>query len=172
MLTRTENYRVIMWGIPVVTILHNMEEALLMPHFMEEYNRLIPDFFVNLIGFITFESLLFVLIVTSVLPILFVWKSNIPEKVNFSEILLYCFAFAMLINVFPHALLTLISGSYSPGLASSFLLVVPASLLLFISALRQNRLTAKQWIAVPVGGLIFHGPGLLILLAAGNKFWG
>lgn len=171
MFTSAENYRLIMWGVPVVTILHNMEEALLMSDFMEEYNRLIPDFTGNMIGLITFESLLFVLVVTAMLPLLFVWYSDIESHVNVFEILLYCFAFAMLINLSPHAWITLLSGSYSPGLASSFFLVLPAVLFLFFSALRQKRLSPLQWVIVIIGGILLHGPGLLGLLAIGNAIW-
>jgi len=172
MLTRTENYRVIMWGIPVVTILHNIEEALLLSHFMDEYNRLMPEFAAAFVGLATFESLLFVLFLTSVLPVILVWGTNIRETPNIFEILLYCFACAMLINVLPHITITLIAGSYSPGLLSSLFLVVPATVFLFISAFRRKRLTAKQWPIVVIGGIILHGPALLALLAIGNRLLG
>lgn len=173
MITNTENYRLIMWGIPVVTILHIMEEALLMSDFIiDEYNRLLPDVVSNWFGVITFESLMFVLITIAILPVLFVWYSKIESNVNVFEILLYCFTFAMLINLFPHALITIISGTYSPGLGSSFFLVLPASIFLLMSAFRHNRLNPGQWAVVIIGGVIFHGPALLGLLAVGNAVWG
>jgi hypothetical protein len=172
MFTIKENYRLIMWGIPVVTILHNMEEALLLSSYLEEYNELMPGFAAGIVGTVTLESLLFVLVLSSLLPVIFVWQSNLEENPNISEILLYCFAFAMMVNLIPHTAITISAGSYSPGLASSFLLVLPATLFLFISVIRNSRLTSGQWITVVIGGLLIHGPGLLAAIAVGNAIWG
>jgi hypothetical protein len=172
MFTSSENYRLIMWGIPIVTILHNMEEAIFLSHYIDKYNQLMPDLSKNMIGDVTVDSMLFVLMVTAVLPVILVWWSDIENPVNTSELLLYCFAFAMFINIIPHSIITFFAGSYSPGMASSILLVLPATLFLCLAAIRQNRLNPAQWAAVMVGGLLFHGPGLFTILAIGNTFWG
>jgi drug/metabolite transporter (DMT)-like permease len=172
MFTSTENYRLIMWGIPIVTILHNMEEAIFLSNFIDKYNLLMPELSINLIGEVTVGSMLFVLLITAILPVLFVWWSDIEQEVNTSEILLYCFAFAMFINIIPHSIITFFAGSYSPGMASSILLVLPATLFLFMAAIWRKRLNPAQWAAVMIGGLLFHGPGLFTILAIGNTFWG
>ena len=162
----------ILWGIPIVTILHNMEEAIFLSNFIDKYNSLMPELSANLIGDVTVGSMLFVLFITAILPVVFVWWSDIEHRVNTSEILLYCFAFAMFINIIPHSIITFFIGSYSPGMASSILLVLPATLFLFMAAIRQKRLNPAQWAAVMIGGLLFHGPGLFTLFAIGNTFWG
>ncbi|MEW5931304.1 MAG: HXXEE domain-containing protein, partial [Gemmatimonadota bacterium] len=72
----------------------------------------------------------------------------------------------LLVNVASHAASAAFLGGYAPGLATAVAVNLPFSVLLLRRAHRERWVSRRTLVALLPAALLFHGPGLLALLAA------
>ncbi len=72
----------------------------------------------------------------------------------------------LLVNVLSHVASAVFLGGYSPGLATALAVNLPFSVHLLRRARRERWAGRRTLLALIPAALLFHGPGLLALLAA------
>jgi hypothetical protein len=158
--------KMLLWLVPVFLTIHNLEEALLMPGFIERRNASIPGPMREIIPPVTYKQFLLSLAIITIIPYLIAlfWLSR-----RWAVYLLVCLQVVMLINVLAHTLMALFLRGYAPGLLTALTINLPFSLYLLKRAVDEKWMTGKAvaWM-FPVG-LLIHGPllaGLMLLSGA------
>jgi len=72
--------KTLLWLIPILTTVHNLEEALFMPAVIERRNSSIPDFLSGLLPPITYEQFLLALFIMTAIPYLVAWAANMDQE--------------------------------------------------------------------------------------------
>lgn len=153
----------LLWLVPIFLTIHNLEEAVLMPPFLEKRNAAVPASLREIIPPVTYKQFLTALIIITIIPYLIalLWLGS-----KWAVYLLVGFQVVMLINVIAHVMMALFVGGYAPGLVTALAINLPFSFYLL------RRVVAEKWLSrravvwmFPVG-LLIHGPalaGLMIL---------
>ena len=155
--------KTLLWLVPVFLFVHNLEEALVMPAFIERRNSAVPGPLRDIIPSVNYRQFLISLIIITVIPVLIalLWLGR-----KTGRYLLVLFQVVMLINVFAHVMMALFLRGYAPGLLTAILINLPFSIYLL------KRVVAERWLSrravalmFPLG-IIIHGPllwGLMLL---------
>lgn len=154
----------ILWLIPVLLAIHNLEEALTMPEWVEanlwKVREAIPLF--NYLQFSTPQLYLSLLLVT-VVPFILAFVCLLGElsgtKLN---IMLTLQAIIFWNALAPHVSGVIVLQMYNPGTITAVLINFPFSLYLLKYLLRNKILTHKQIRIVSVLGLIVYLPAVYV----------
>ena len=154
----------LLWLVPFLFMLHNMEEAPL----MEEWSRQLP-LKIRLI-----ESRRQVVIAVTLLTLISFLLTYLGLKVmtkHAGQMLIFSMQMTMGLNVFfPHLLLAVRFRRYNPGLVTALFLTLPFSIYLFQRALNENLLTPNElWILLGLSPLIMI-VSIFISLKLGKLF--
>lgn len=157
------NRKALLWLVPVLLTIHNLEEAVTMPAFIEKRNAAVPGPLREFIPPVTYKQFLLSLIIITIIAYLIalLWLNR-----KWGIYLLVGFQVVMLINVFAHVMMAIFVGGYAPGVATALIINLPFSLYLLRRAVSEKWISksAAVWM-FPIGVLI-HGPllaGLMIL---------
>lgn len=155
--------RALLWLVPILLTLHNLEEAISMPAFIGRRNASVPGAMREIIPPVTYRQFLIALVIITIIPYLvaLLWLSR-----DWAAYLLLCFQVVMLINVFAHLLMALFLRGYAPGLVTALLINLPFSLYLLGRALAEKWVGKKALAWMFPLGLLIHGPvlaGLMLL---------
>lgn len=144
--------------VPLFLTIHNGEEALTMPAFIEKRNAAVSGGFIPPIAY---RQFLLALLIITVIPyvIALVWLNR-----RWAAYLLVGLQVVMLINVFAHTLLAIFWGGYTPGLVTAFLINLPFSLYLLRRAVREGWMSKRAVALMFPVGLLVHGPALAGLM--------
>lgn len=158
--------RLLLWLVPVLITLHNLEELAGMPAVLVELPRKIPAGLP--VGILPFppspaEFTLAVVIVTT-LPFLFAGLAQYarnPRTRRNGVLLLAGTKAVMLLNVLSHLGSAVLLRGYAPGMITSLAINLPFSLLFFSTALRQGWLVKRNlpWLALVA--VLAHSLGLV-----------
>jgi hypothetical protein len=125
------SYLRLIWLFPVVTALHNLEEAIWFPAWATRTSRWHAQFSPGAFRFAVF--------VLTVLAFAVTWMSVRSGRQSFWTYLAFGYAAAVLANAFlPHIAMTLAGRAYMPGFWTALLLIVPVLSWLVVLALRQG----------------------------------
>jgi hypothetical protein len=153
----------VLWLVPLFLTLHNLEEALTMPAFIEKRNASVPGGLRQIVPPVTYRQFLTALVIITVIPYLVVLVR--PGR-RWAEYLLVCLQVVMLINVFAHSLMAIFLGGYTPGLVTALLINLPFSLYLLRRAVSESWMSKKAVAWMFPLGILIHGPllaGLMLL---------
>lgn len=155
--------KALLWLVPVFLLVHNLEEALVMPAFIEKRNSAVPGPLRDIIPSVNYKQFLTVLIIITVIPFLIalVWRGR-----KTGVYLLILFQVVMLINVFAHVMMALFLRGYAPGLLTALLINLPFSLYLLRRAVAEGWVSKRSVALMFPLGIIIHGPllfGLMML---------
>jgi hypothetical protein len=156
----------VLWLVPILVTIHNLEEALLMPAFLQARNESIPGSLRDLLPPVTYRQFLIALLIVTVIPYLITLFGNPGRAGGIGVYLLLGFLVVMLINVAAHVFMAVIIGGYAPGIVTALLMNLPFSVYLLRRALRERWVTGREMGVIFVVGLIVHGvglPGLIIV---------
>ncbi len=161
------NQRTLLWLVPILITIHNVEEALFMPAMIEARNAALPK---GLSGWIapmtSARQLLIGLLIVTVIPYLIAWKADWERGLKGKMLL--CVQAAMLINVLAHLGMTIFIGGYSPGVVTAVLFNLPFSLYLFHCVRQAGWMSKSGMIRIGCIGLLLHAVALpVIILLAG-----
>lgn len=153
--------KTLLWLVPVFLTLHNLEEALLMPAFIEKRNASVQGAMRGIVPPVTYKQFLIALIIITVIPYLvaLLWLNR-----GWAVYLLVGFQVVMLINVFAHTLMALFLRGYAPGLVTAVLVNLPFSLYLLRRAVGDRWMSKRAVVWMFPLGLLIHGPALAGLM--------
>lgn len=157
------NRTTLLWLVPVLLTIHNLEEAVAMPAFIEKRNAAVPGSMREFIPPVTYKQFLIALIIITIIPYLIalLWLDR-----KWAIYLLVDFQVVMLINVFAHVMMAMFVRGYAPGLATALIINLPFSLYLLRRAVSEKWISMRAAVWMFPIGLLIHGPvlaGLMIL---------
>jgi hypothetical protein len=139
----------LLWLVPILFTLHNMEEA----PFMERWSKRLP---VKLPIYYTTRQ--FIVAVTLITLFGFLLTYYVVEHLNNSigYWLMFEFQMVLFFNAFiPHIGATIRFRMYSPGVVTATLITIPFSLYLFHRALNEHVLTWNQvWVLLIIAPIL------------------
>lgn len=133
---------VLIWLIPIAIALHNLEEALWLPAWSHSragrWHRPVGEF----------PFRFAVIILTAVAIIIAIW-AQLGGQNGLGFYLLGACALGQGLNVFfPHAIATIVTRSYAPGLVTGLFLVLPAAIAFLTSAFSSPGFDLPRFIIV------------------------
>jgi hypothetical protein len=161
--------KALLWLVPVLLTIHNLEEALVMPAFIERRNASVPGPMREILPPVTYRQFLTALIIITVIPYLIalLWIGR-----RWAVYALLGLQVVMLINVFAHILMALFLKGYAPGLVTALLINLPFSLYLLRRAVREGWISMRAAVWMFPIGLLIHGPALAALMLLSGKIAG
>ena len=137
----------LIWLLPVVFIIHNLEEGITMQQWLGGHSSSIPNilnihfpaWFWSHFGQIRTTAL----ITATIIPSLAILLIPFLKTHKFSAYLLCITAWFIIINAFQHIILTLFLRIYTPGVVTAIIITLPYGLLLL------NSLSISQKWIVP-----------------------
>lgn len=153
--------RALLWLVPVLLTLHNLEEALFMPAFIEKRNASVPGGLRELVPPVTYGQFLIALVIITVIPLLvaLLWMGR-----GWAVYFLVGFQVVMLLNVFAHLMMALLLKGYAPGLVTALVFNLPFSLYLVKRAVAGRWMSVRAVVLMFPIGLVLHGPGIAALM--------
>jgi|SRR5215813_172321 len=151
--------RTLLWLVPLLVTLHNLEEALFMPAFLEARNAAIPAFLRDVLPAITYRQFLISLLAVTIIPYLIASFSNLEKDRGPGVYLLLAVQVVMLINVLAHVFMATLLRGYAPGVVT-VLINLPFSLYLLHRAWREKWATVRIMILLFPIALIIHTLGI------------
>lgn len=135
--------------IPVVFLLHNAEEALLLRRFLLVDSARLPEVLHSLVPPVTYPQFLVALAVVTPLPFLFAALGNLERKGSLAVYALLVTAAVLFLNAFLHAGSVAVLGKYVPGLATALLLNLPLTAYLLWRATREPWVSRRALLSLP-----------------------
>lgn len=156
--------KALLWLVPVFVTVHNLEEALLMPAFLQTRNSSVPDPLRSLLPPITYRQFLISLIIVTTMPYLIAWLGNLERERGRGVYLLLGLQVVMLFNVLAHAAMSVAMRGYAPGVVTAFVLNLPFSIYLLSRAVKEKWVSQRVIVLLFPVGLIIHMLGLPALI--------
>lgn len=150
--------RYLLWLVPLLLTLHNLEEAVFMKGFLGRFADRIP-----ILPTVTYGQLLLALAVVTLAPYAFA-ASGPLERRSRAFFLTLGTQMVVLLNVLAHVAVAVWARGYAPGLVTALLVNLPFSIFLFRRAWRGSWVTLRDLAWLVVAALLVHGPGLIGLM--------
>jgi hypothetical protein len=150
--------RYLLWLVPLLLTLHNLEEAVFMKGFLGRFAARVP-----ILPTVTMGQFLLALGLVTLAPYAFA-ASGPLERRSRAFLLVLGTQMVVLVNVVAHLAAALWVGGYAPGLVTALLVNLPFSVFLFRRALRGSWVKPRDLAWLLLAALLVHGPGLLGLM--------
>lgn len=150
--------RSLLWLVPLLLTLHNLEEAVFMKGFLARFADRIP-----LLPPVTYGQFLLALAVVTLAPYAFA-ASGPLERRSRAFLLVLGTQMVVLVNVAAHVAAAVWARGYAPGLVTALLVNLPFSVFLFRRALRGAWVKPRDLAWLLAAALLVHGPGLVGLM--------
>lgn len=150
--------RYLLWLVPLLLTLHNLEEAVFMKGFLDRFAARIP-----ILPTVTYGQFLLALAVVTLAPYAFA-ASGPLERRSRAFFLTLGTQMVVLLNVLSHVATAIYVRGYEPGLVTALLVNLPFSVFLFRRAWRGSWVTFRDMAWLLVAALLVHGPGLIGLM--------
>lgn len=108
------------------------------------------------------------LIISSVALLLLILGIILSQKFKFPEWFLVCLGTILLINGFIHAITTLLTVNYNPGVITGILIFIPLGIITLIRL--KMRMSGRRYLMAIAVGIVIHGVVTLLALKGGNLF--
>jgi hypothetical protein len=154
----------LLWLVPFLFMLHNMEEAPL----MEAWVRRLP---IKIKMIESTRQLIIAMIILTFMSFLLTWLGLKHMTEHAGHLLILGMQMTMAFNVFfPHLLSTILFRMYSPGLVTALFLTLPFSIYIFQRALNEKLIAYNElWILLGLSPLIMI-VSIFISLKLGKLF--
>jgi hypothetical protein len=162
--------KTLLWLMPILITVHNLEEAVFMPAVLARRNSAVPNLLHGLMPPITYGQFLLALLIMTAFPYLIAWfAARERERVGPGLLLLVSVQVMMLVNVFAHAGIAILIGGYAPGLVTAIAINLPFSIYLLHHAVRERWVSRRAMALIVPTGLVLHGIGLpMIIIRSGR----
>lgn len=148
--------RYLLWLVPLLLTLHNLEEAVFMKGFLGRVR-------VPFLPPVSYGQFLLALGLVTLAPYAFA-ASGPLERRSRAFLLVLATQMVVLVNVASHLAAAIWVRGYAPGLATALLVNLPFSIFLFRRALRGAWVKPRDLAWLLVAALLVHGPGLIGLM--------
>lgn len=157
---RSLTFKQVLWFIPIVLTLHNIEEALTMPSWVMAHLPLIKESLPVAIDIhFTPTQLLLSLLLATVVPFTVTMVCANGAKRSGRLYLLFLLQAIVLLNVFiPHIAASVRMKQYNPGVVTAVCLNLPFSVYVFRRAFREQYLAAREFASLFLLALLVYGP--------------
>ena len=129
---------------------------------------LVPPALRDVVPVVTYPQFLVALVVVTAVPLAVALGGDLRRPGPATVFLLFVQA-VLWVNVLSHAASAAFLGGYSPGLATALAVNLPFSVYLLRRARRERWVGRRTLLVLLPAALVFHGPGLLALLAAAGR---
>jgi hypothetical protein len=158
--------KTLLWLVPILTTVHNLEEAVFMPMVLARRNSalqwLLPE--------ITYGQFLLALFTVTAIPYLIAWFAcREQERAGVGMFLLLSVQFMMLVNVLAHVVLALLMSGYAHGLVTAVAINLPFSIYLLRRALKERWMSGRAMAFIVPTGLLLHGVGLPLIIILSTR---
>jgi hypothetical protein len=167
-ISRTEVLR----ALPVVFLVHNLEEAIWMRGFLPLDLARLPALLQAYMPEVTYPQFLLVLLVVTGLPFLILVAANVRRRISAGVYALLAVAAVLLLNVASHVGAALYFGGYTPGLVTALCVNLPVALYTLFRAIQERWMGRWALWSLPLTALVLHGPILVGLLRASSWLLG
>jgi len=150
--------RYLLWLVPLLLTLHNLEEAVFMKGFLSRFADKLP-----VLPAVTYGQFLLALGLVTLAPYAFA-ASGPLERRSRAFLLVLGTQMVVLVNVAAHVATAVWARGYAPGLVTALLVNLPFSIFLFRRALRGAWVRSRDLAWLLVAALLVHGPGLVGLM--------
>lgn len=150
--------RYLLWLVPLLLTLHNLEEAVFMKGFLGRFAARVP-----ILPAVTYGQFLLALGLVTLAPWAFA-ASGPLERRSRAFLLVLGTQMVVLVNVVAHLATALWVRGYAPGLVTALLVNLPFSVFLFRHALRGSWVKLRDLAWLLMAALLVHGPGLVGLM--------
>jgi hypothetical protein len=161
--------RALLWFIPLIITVHNLEELFTMPRALDEMAGKVPAWLARVIPIHpfppTYQQYAITILIVTVLPYLLALLGGARRARGLRTFLLAELLMVMLVNVLSHVVMMNVLNGYAPGLATALLVNLPFALYFFGSGLRQGWLKGSDLGAMALIALLLHTAGLFGILA-------
>jgi len=162
--------KTLLWLVPILITIHNLEEAVFMPAILDKRNSSIPNFLHGLLPPITYGQLLVALFIMTAIPYLIAWFANPErERAEAGIFLLLGVQVMMLVNVFAHTGMAILIGGYAPGVVTAIAINLPFSIYLLRRAIRERWVSGRAMALIVVVGVVLHAIGLPLTIILSGK---
>jgi len=150
------SFKQLVWLFFVVFFIHNIEEFLSFPSWLEENISAIPLFLSSKIALVFHYNFIFFIAIAlslaTLLPLFICIWANKTKNKQITIFLLLTIAWVMMLNAFQHIFNTLIMNEYTPGLITALLINLPFSIY-FILRLKKEKAISKMklFLYLPIG---------------------
>jgi hypothetical protein len=151
------------WSVPAALLLHNVEEALMLPRYAARVLALLPGTLRDRIRSIDYVYV--ALVVATTIPIILALLARRRTGGNWPTYGILLVAAIVLVNVLWHLAAAALLGGYTPGLVTAVAVNLPVMTRVLVWARRERWLsTGALWVYLAIG-VMLHGSGLLALFA-------
>lgn len=164
--------QILIWLVPIIILIHNLEEAVLMPAFLDKRNAAFPNFLRGLLPPINYGQFLLASLIMTGIPFFIAWLANREgENSGVGMFLLLSVQFMMLVNVFVHLGMAILmdGGGYAPGVVTAVVINLPFSVYLLWRAINEQWLAVKMIMMVFPLGLLLHAIALPLTIIFSEK---
>ena len=158
--------RVLLWLVPVVFLIHNVEQVLMIAGTMEATRTGTPRVLRLIIPPVPPLEYMLALLVATLAAFACAWWGTLDRARATGTFLLASLQMALLLNVGGHGAASFVTGGYTAGVATSVVVVLPFSLLFFWFLVRERWVPVRMFPLLIVAGILLHLPiffGLLFL---------
>jgi hypothetical protein len=156
--------RRLLWIIPALVAVHNVEEGLTFGRYLPSVRVRLPALVRPFAAAASEPQLLFALAAATLVPLaVAIWAHLRPTSrvALWSALLVQA---VLLLNVAWHLAAALLLRGYAPGLITAVALNLPFSVYLLRRATREQWLSRRFLVALLPAAIVVHGPLLLALL--------
>ncbi len=154
----------ILWLIPALLALHNLEEFFVMHNALPGPIPKFPEWIQEYLPAVTGGQFAAALILITIIPCLILVFTAITSRWKLAALVLIQFQIVVFLNVFSHLAGAFLMGGFSPGIVTAILLNFPFSLFLFRHALRNEWARPGVFAGMFPLGLVILGPGMVGIL--------
>lgn len=160
---------VLLWLVPILLAVHNLEEGLLMQRYLPAAQAAVPAFFRRPVGLYDYPQFVALLIVLTIAAFLIAAFGGLTRPGSTAGYALLAVQATLLLNVASHIGAAFVLRGYSPGLVTALFVNLPFSLWLIAVAWQEHWYSRGALIGLVPIALILHGPVLLGVLAVASR---
>jgi len=159
----------LIWLLPVVYLIHNIEEGLTMAGWLGEHSSALPVLFYKLLPVRFWEKFSIIrtlaLLIAFLIPLILAFFHRYKDKYRFIVLLFVLAGWITFINGLQHVFFTLLLQTYTPGIVTAIFIILPFSLGLIISIEREYPWLRAQRIKWLVISIICYFPLIFFIWA-------
>ena len=160
---------VLLWLVPILFAVHNLEEGALMKRYLPAARAAMPARLKQVIGTYNHRQFVALLAVITAIAFLIAIFGDIGRPGSTGGYALLAIQATMLLNVASHVAAAFVMRGYSPGLVTAILVNLPFSLWIIAVAWGEHWYAAAALLWLVPWALLLHGPVLLGLLRAATR---
>jgi uncharacterized protein with HXXEE motif len=153
--------RRLLWYIPALLFLHNLEEALTIPRYLPIIQARAPQALQPWFATMSYPVFLWAVTIVTLVPLAIVaYASSRPGR-HWTYWAAALVQAVVALNVASHVAGAIYLGGYAPGVLTAVVLNLPFSIYFFRRAAHEGWFTRRElWSLIP-GAVVLHGPVLL-----------